>query len=102
MTSIRMTHTTAVVLQALAAGHRYGFEIMEVTGLPGGTVYPILRRLEAAGLIAGGWEAAAEAHEDGRPPRRYYEIGDDGATALREAAQRYRMIGDTAAVASQS
>ena len=48
---IRMTHSTALVLQALSNGRAYGFDIMDATGLPGGTIYPALRRLEAAALV---------------------------------------------------
>ena len=40
-----------LVLQALTQGHGYGFEIMNATLLPSGTVYPILRRLEAGELV---------------------------------------------------
>jgi hypothetical protein len=40
------TYPTAAVLLAIVHGHRYGFDIMDATGLPDGTVYPILRRLE--------------------------------------------------------
>ena len=45
-----LTYPTAAVLLAIESGHRYGFDIMDVTGLPDGTVYPILRRLERLGL----------------------------------------------------
>ena len=41
-----LTYATASVLLAVRSGQRYGFEIMDATGLPDGTVYPILRRLE--------------------------------------------------------
>ncbi len=87
-----MTHTTAIVLQSLAGGQRYGFEIMEATGLPGGTVYPILRRLEEAGCVDAGWEDAAAAHARRRPPRRYYDINDTGQAALVDAANRFPFI----------
>ena len=46
---MRITYPIACVLQALASGFHYGFDIMEFTGLPSGTVYPILRRLDEAG-----------------------------------------------------
>ena len=49
---IRITCATAQVRFALAGGLRYGFDIADATGLRGGTVYPIQRRLEAAGLVA--------------------------------------------------
>jgi DNA-binding PadR family transcriptional regulator len=48
-----LTYPTAAVLLAIRSGHRYGFDIMDATGLPDGTVYPILRRLERRGVLAG-------------------------------------------------
>ena len=48
---VRLTVQTALVLQALEKGFRYGFDIMDASGLPDGTVYPALRRLEAAGML---------------------------------------------------
>ena len=44
-----LTYSTAVILQAVANGYLYGFDIIDMTGVPGGTVYPALRRLEDAG-----------------------------------------------------
>ena len=44
-----LSYTGLFVLQALAQGYRFGFDIMDVTGLPSGTIYPALRRLEALG-----------------------------------------------------
>ena len=93
MGGIRMTQSTAIVLQALANGFAYGFDIMDVTGLPGGTVYPALRRLEAAGLVESEWEEGRVAQEQGRPPRKYYGLTDAGETALAGAAQRFRVLG---------
>ena len=46
-----LSFTGLFVLQALARGYRFGFDIMEVTGLPSGTIYPALRRLEALELV---------------------------------------------------
>jgi PadR family transcriptional regulator, regulatory protein PadR len=34
----KLSHTAAMILQALDAGFVYGFSIMEMTGLPSGTV----------------------------------------------------------------
>jgi DNA-binding PadR family transcriptional regulator len=70
----RLTYATAVVLQALGAGYRYGFDIADVTGLRGGTVYPILRRLERDGLIASKWEDVRISRGAGRPARKYYRL----------------------------
>ena len=36
----KLSHTAALILQAIQAGDGYGFSVMEMTGLPSGTVYP--------------------------------------------------------------
>ena len=51
-----LTYTTAVILQAVANGYLYGFDIIDITGVPGGTVYPALRRLEEQGYLTSEWE----------------------------------------------
>jgi PadR family transcriptional regulator, regulatory protein PadR len=89
-TRSHVTYATAVVLQAIAQGRRYGFDIMDATGLPSGTVYPALRRLEHQGLLSSRWEAESRAQREQRPARRYYEITGTGAEALAEALQRFR------------
>ncbi len=81
-----------MVLHALARGHRYGFDILEQTGLTSGTVYPALERLEARGLAGSAWEDAEVAHAEKRPPRRYFEITDEGKAALVAALGRYRAL----------
>jgi DNA-binding PadR family transcriptional regulator len=83
-----VSYSAALVLQALAHGHGYGFEVMRVTRLPSGTVYPLLRRLEAAGLVQSRWEDRSDAHAESRPARRYYETTPEGAAALSEARTR--------------
>ena len=85
-----LSYNGALVLQALAQGYAYGFEIMRAAHLPSGTVYPLLRRLEAGGLVESRWEEADRAHDEGRPPRRYYQATAEGRTALAEARDRVR------------
>jgi DNA-binding PadR family transcriptional regulator len=86
---MNLTHPTTLVLHALANGFRHGFDIIDATELASGTVYPILRRLEREGLVSAHWEDAAIAHEEQRPPRRYYELTAPGKTVLETAAARY-------------
>lgn len=85
-----LSYNAALVLQALTQGFGYGFEIMRAAHLPSGTVYPLLRRLEADGLLVSSWEKAEEAHAEGRPPRRYYEATRAGRAALADARERLR------------
>ena len=89
---MRITLATALVLQAIADGHRYGFDIVDVTGYPTGTVYPALRRLEREGYVHSRWEAERAAFSEARPKRRNYEITASGRRALASAAERLRVL----------
>lgn len=81
-----------MILQAISAGHVYGYTIMEVTGLPSGTVYPALRRLERDELIRSQWEAQSKADAELRPPRKYYKLTRAGDTALDSSRKRYPLL----------
>lgn len=70
------------VLQAIAGGCEYGFDVIDTTGLPSGTVYPALSRHERDGFVRSSWEDSAKAFKDRRPPRRYYAITAEGRRAL--------------------
>jgi PadR family transcriptional regulator, regulatory protein PadR len=67
-------HLDVLLLAALESGPRHGYAVKEALregsggrfDLPTGTVYPALRRLEDAGLIAGTWSTV-----DGRRRRSY-------------------------------
>jgi PadR family transcriptional regulator, regulatory protein PadR len=89
---IKLGYTTAVILQALANGYRYGFDIIDVTGLPSGTVYPALRRFEEARVVTSRCEAEEVAEREQRSPRRYYELTKMGHAALADARKRYRAL----------
>jgi len=88
----RLSITAVCVLQAIAGGYQYGFDIIDQTGLPSGTVYPALGRLERDGLVKSAWEDAQGAHSEGRPARRYYRLTAPGVKALSEAASFYRAL----------
>ena len=90
-----LTYSTAVILQAVDNGYLYGFDIIDITGMPGGTVYPALRRLEEAGYLASEWERQSIAQAQPRPPRKYYELTRAGREALAEAIKRYRLLEQT-------
>ncbi len=88
----KLSHTAAIILQAIGAGHIYGFNLMETTGLPSGTVYPALRRLEREGLIRSQWESQSVADAGLRPPRKYYRITPSGQSTLRASQKRYPLL----------
>jgi DNA-binding PadR family transcriptional regulator len=89
VTAIRLTYATARVLVALDEGIKHGFDIAEASGLRGGTVYPILRRLEAEGLAKSSWERPEIGRLEGRPPRKYYQLRAVAQPLVREARERF-------------
>jgi DNA-binding PadR family transcriptional regulator len=90
-------HLDALLLAALEAGPAHGYAIIhalrESSGgridLPTGTVYPVLHRLERAGLISGSWSTA-----EGRP-RRVYKLTAAGRRALDSERSAWREFADT-------
>jgi PadR family transcriptional regulator, regulatory protein PadR len=91
-TEPKLSHTAAMILQAIGAGYIYGYTVMEATGLPSGTVYPALRRLERDRLIRSQWERQSIADAEQRPPRKYYKLTRPGDAALEASRQRYPLI----------
>jgi DNA-binding PadR family transcriptional regulator len=81
-----------MILQALDAGFVYGFSIMEMTGLPSGTVYPAMRRLEGEQLIRSQWERQSVADAEQRPPRKYYKLTPAGRETLQASRKRYPLL----------
>lgn len=77
-----------LVLAALTNGESYGYEIaktLDSAGLGqirGGTLYPVLNRLEEAGLVT----AEFRASERG-PGRRYYRLTPGGLQTLSEQGE---------------
>ena len=92
MARLNLTYPTALVLKAISAGFHYGFDVMDATGLPSGTVYPILRRLDREGLLESSWEKQTSAQPEQRPPRRYYAVTKAGERMLASAVARYATL----------
>lgn len=88
----KLSHTAALILQAVESGCLYGFSIMEATGFPSGTVYPAMRRLERDRLIASRWEKQSIADAEGRPARKYYRVTAEGKSTLAAARKRYPLL----------
>ena len=93
----KLSHTAALILQTIENGYSYGFDIMDATGLPSGTVYPALRRMETEGLIGSQWESEKKAVSEQRPPRKYYRVTRSGAQVLEQSQKRYPLVGKLAA-----
>ena len=62
---------------------RHGYDLVRLTGLKTGTLYPLLIRLEAQGFLEAEWQPPAAP---GRPPRHAYRLTAAGLRLAREAA----------------
>jgi PadR family transcriptional regulator PadR len=90
-----MTGLSSLVLLVVlgdAEREMYGYEIAKAMKLDGddplfkqGAIYPVLRSLHAAGLLDSRVEASAFG-----PPRRYYQINEEGRKALAEWLATWR------------
>jgi PadR family transcriptional regulator PadR len=88
---LNLTYTSGVILQTIAQGTAYGFSLIDHTGLPSGTVYPALRRLESVGLIESLWDHQG-AEKSGGPPRKYYRLTAQGRERLKLLRDRYPLL----------
>src|SRR5262245_20643429 len=90
-------HLDMIVVAALAPGPAHGYAVIEeikrrtadAFDLPEGTIYPVLHRLEQAGLLAGRWVTA----DSGRR-RRVYELTKRGERALAEQRAVWERFSD--------
>jgi DNA-binding PadR family transcriptional regulator len=72
---------------------RYGYELRQAlaeNGMPieEGTLYPLLRRLEAQGLLKSEWNT------EGGSPRRYYSLNADGRKLLERLTESWQGMND--------
>ncbi len=85
------------VLRVVADGPTYGYAIAArladagLGAVKGGTLYPILTRLETEGLVTSSWEAG-----DGGPGRKFFTLTPAGERALHERAEQWRVFTERA------
>ena len=79
-----MTRTLLAFLEA-PGGWRYGYDLMKVTDLSSGTLYPLLARLNEDGWLESRWQ---ESDSPGRPPRQLYRLTAAGRIQARHALER--------------
>ena len=77
-------------LATLWGGRMYGLEMIRrlesrsQLALAEGTIYPILNRLKAEGMLTSEWVEAEAGH-----PRKYYALTDEGRKRLRQMAEAW-------------
>lgn len=80
-----------VVLAALWSGRLYGLELIRrleddaQLPVPEGTLYPLLNRLRAEGLVDAEWVEAEAGH-----PRKYYRLTAEGRRRVVQMARVWR------------
>jgi len=87
--------TETLVLAALRDAPCHGYELVErlrqrsagIFELGEGTLYPLLYKLEAKGLIAGTWESGS-----GQRRRRVYRITTRGKRHLAQRGQEWKLL----------
>ena len=78
------------VLAALMEGERYGYELAQLlheSGLgkvKGGTLYPLLARLEKAGHVSTEWRQGNQG-----PGRKYYSLTKSGKLYLEQQTENW-------------
>lgn len=87
LTELRRGIVVLAVLSRLREP-QYGYSLKQALaerGLPveEGTLYPLLRRLEAQGLLASEWNTD-------QAPRRYYRLNGEGERMLETLTQAWR------------
>lgn len=70
---------------------KYGYTLKSELGAKGveideGALYPMLRRLEAQGLLTSEWR------EEGKRQKRFYRLSNDGAAALAGLTSEWRAM----------
>jgi PadR family transcriptional regulator PadR len=88
------------VLALLAGRESYGYQLAQaldsagIGPIQGGTLYPVLLRLQRTGLVVAHW-----ADGESGPARKYYRITGEGLAALRQTGRDWhRFAGQVGAV----
>ncbi len=89
------SHTELLILAVLADAPAHGYAIAEeinrqtdgLLRMKEGTLYPLLHRMEAEGLLRAAWWESAKG-----PPRRTYQLTAKGKRALSQRARDWRRL----------
>ncbi len=82
------------VMQVLAAGEKYGYELVEalsrqsngLLGIGQSTLYPLLYNLEAKGLVT------SRVDQTGNRPRRFYHLTQRGRRKLADDTKQWQTL----------
>ena len=80
---------SALIALLDAADCLHGYEIMQITGIRPGTLYPMLARLEDQALLVSQWQ---EPTIEGRPPRHMYRLTEAGRVLAKSLVEDKRSV----------
>ena len=97
MQDFRKGSTALLVLHVLADEPMYGFQLVEalrartggVLDFAEGMLYPMLHKLERAGLLAAEWRPSSDG-----PPRKYYHLTSAGRDELEHRRGEWTRFAD--------
>jgi DNA-binding PadR family transcriptional regulator len=83
--------TLILAVLAQLREERYGYSLRQALSSVGveideGALYPMLRRLEAQGLLASEWR------EEDKRKKRFYQLSEEGRAVLARLADEWRAI----------
>ncbi len=83
------------ILLNIAGGKAYASDILKRLKdadliVVEGTLYPLLSRLRAGGLLAHAWEESSAG-----PPRKYYELTEHGRDVLKRLNETWKTLSDS-------
>lgn len=87
--SLQALKVLSVLLEGPATGLA-GYDMIRSTGVPSGSLYPMLARFERLGWVNSWWEEV-DPRQAGRPRRRYYHITGIGAQEARDALSQLQL-----------
>ncbi len=96
MSQLRRGTIEFCVLALLRDGERYAYELVRTLARADGlvtsegTVYPLLSRLQRAGLVTSSQRPSSQG-----PARRYYRLTEDGRVALGSFVAQWERFRDT-------
>lgn len=67
--------TLIIALAIRPQAWSYGYDLMKMTDIKSGTLYPILMRLDERSLLESKWQ---ETEQVGKPPRHSYRLTSAG------------------------
>lgn len=82
MIRTKVALSVAEAMLSNPGGRYYGYDLWRITGVRSGTLYPLLNRWLADGLLTDAWQDPQDMGVRQRLPRRYYMLTDKGRTEL--------------------